>query len=128
MDQISQISESELLIMNIIWDKGNSVLYADIMEELSQIKADWKKSTVLTFLSRLIEKNMLSTNKLGRRNEYNALVTRDEYQSYQTKQFLVKVYSGNVHGLVNMLVQNSLISDKDAEELQIFWKEGQINE
>ncbi|WP_058302977.1 BlaI/MecI/CopY family transcriptional regulator [Gorillibacterium timonense] len=128
MDQVPQISESELIIMTIIWDKGNSARFAEIMEELDQLKTEWKKSTVLTFLSRLIEKNMLSTRKFGRRNEYTALMTRNHYQAYQTKQFLDKVYSGNVQGLVHMLVQNHLISDKDVEELREFWREGQPDE
>lgn len=88
MQQLPHISESELTLMKIIWESGGSALYADIMTTLAQRGLDWKKNTVLTFLSRLVEKKMLSTNKIGRRDDYTALVTEQEYQSDQTCNFV----------------------------------------
>ncbi len=38
-----QISESELVIMKIIWEKGGVALYSCIMEELDKDKNEWKK-------------------------------------------------------------------------------------
>lgn len=124
MHQLPQISESELTLMKIVWESGGTALYAQIMDALEARQLDWKKNTVLTFLSRLVEKGMLTTSKIGRRNEYTAQVTEGEYQSAQTKEFLAKVYDGNAAGLVNMLVSGDLISDDDAEALRKFWQEG----
>ncbi len=52
-----QISESELVLMKIIWKNGGTALYSVIMEELEKDKSEWKNNTVLTLLSRLGEKN-----------------------------------------------------------------------
>lgn len=127
MKQLPQISESELLLMKIIWESDGSALYARIMDALEQRGMDWKKNTVLTFLARLVDKKMLSTNKIGHRNEYTALVLESEYQSEQTRQFLTKVYNGSVQGLVNMLVEGNFVSDADAEALHKYWRGGKEN-
>lgn len=87
-----QVSESELVLMKIIWKNGGAALYALIMEELEKEKNEWKNNTVLTLLSRLVEKRFLKVRKIGRRNEYVALVTEAEYQAMQTHSFLDKVY------------------------------------
>lgn len=38
-----QISESELVLMNIIWKNGGTALYSFIMEELEKEKMNGKK-------------------------------------------------------------------------------------
>ncbi len=52
-----QISESELVLMKIIWKNGGTALYSLIMKELEKDKNEWKNNTVLTLLSRLGEKS-----------------------------------------------------------------------
>lgn len=116
-----QISESELVLMNIIWKNGGTALYSFIMEELEKEKNEWKKNTVLTLLSRLIDKKFLKTNKIGRRNEYAALVTQQEYQAMQTHNFLDRIYGGNVKNLVSTLLQEDIISSGDLKEIEDFW-------
>ena len=128
MRQLPQISESERTLMKIIWEQGGSALYADIMEQLESKGFDWKKNTVLTFLSRLVEKQMLAISKVGRRNEYKALVSEEKYQAEQTKHFLDKIYDGNIAGLVNMLVHGKLATEKDIDELRAFWERSNRHE
>lgn len=127
MQALPQISESEHILMKILWESGGTALYADIMEALARKGLDWKKNTVLTFLSRLVDKKMLATRKIGRRNEYTALVSEAAYQAEQTKQFLCRVYDGRAAGLVNTLVQGALVSPEEAEALRALWREGEAD-
>lgn len=127
MQEVQQVSEAELDIMKIIWGKGGTALYADIMEQLQLQGRTWKKNTVITLLSRLVDKKMLKTNKLGRKNEYRALVTEENYQMNQIKMFVDKVYEGDVTSLVSTLIQNNMISANEYEELKRFW-EGEKHE
>lgn len=124
MMQVPQISESELVLMRIIWAHGGTALYAQVMDALEVQGLDWKKNTVLTFLSRLVEKGMLRAGKVGRRNEYTALVEEKDYQAEQTLQLVRKVYGGDVKGLVNTLVQGAMVSGADADALRQFWEGG----
>ena len=121
---IQQVSDSELELMRIIWDNGGSALYAQIMEELVRTGHSWQKNTVITLLSRLVEKGMLRTSKIGRRNEYSALVSEEDYQTAQTQNLLNKLYEGSAKGLVSTLIQRDLLSAEDYEELRRFWEKG----
>ena len=121
---IQQVSDSELELMRIIWDNGGSALYAQIMEELVRTGHSWQKNTVITLLSRLVEKGLLRTNKIGRRNEYTAIVSEEDYQAAQTRTFLNKLYEGSAKGLVATLIQQEMLSAEDYEELRRFWESG----
>ena len=120
---LQQISESELVLMKIIWKNGGTALYSVVMDELEKEKNEWKKNTVLTLLSRLIEKKYLKTKKIGRRNEYVALVTEQEYQAMQTHNFLDKIYEGNVKNLVSTLLQQDILSADELKEIENFWRQ-----
>lgn len=121
-----QISESELVLMKIIWKNGGAALYALIMEELQKDNNEWKSNTVLTLLSRLVEKKFLKVRKIGRRNEYVAVVTEADYQTMQTHSFLDKVYGGNVRNLVSTLLRQDILSAEELKEIESFW--GKENE
>lgn len=114
--------------MKIIWGKGGTALYAEIMEELTAAGNTWQKNTIITLLSRLVEKGLVKTNKVGRRNEYTAIVSEADYQTTQTRKFLDKLYQGNVRGLVATLIQSDMLTPKDYEELKHFWEERKTNE
>lgn len=124
LNMIQQISDSELELMKIIWAAGGKALYAQIMDELAKTQIHWQKNTVITLLSRLVEKGLLKTNKIGRRNEYTAIVTEAGYQAAQTKNFLNKLYEGNAKGLVSTLIQGEMLTAEDYEELKSFWEIG----
>lgn len=79
------------------------------------------KNTIISLLSRLVDKGYLKTNKIGRRNKYTALVSAEEYQSLQTAAFIDKVYEGNAQELVCTLIQKNLISAEEYEELKRHW-------
>lgn len=97
-------------------------MYSFIMEELEKDKNEWKNNTVLTLLSRLVEKKFLKIKKIGRRNEYVAAITEIEYQTMQTHCFLDKVYGGNVKNLVATLLQQDILSEDEWKEIENFWR------
>ena len=119
-----QISDSELELMKIVWANEGTALYAHIMEELAKSGRTWQKNTIITLLSRLVEKGLLKTKKLGRRNEYTAVVSEGDYRAAQTPTLLNKLYEGSAKGLVSTLIQRDLISPAEYEELKQFWEEG----
>lgn len=124
---MQQISDYELTLMKIIWAKGGCAMYADIAQTLSDMGTPWTKNTIITLLSRLIGKGYLATSKIGRRNEYTALICEGAYQGIQTEAFLDKIYEGNAKGLVSTLIQKELLSPEDYEELYSHWQKGARN-
>ncbi len=122
---MQQISDSELEIMKIIWENPQEVtLFPYIMEELAARGKPCQKNTLIVLLSRLINKEFLKAKRIGRRNEYTALVSETEYQTTQTKNFLDKVYEGNVKELVSNLISGDLLTDEEYKELKKLLEKG----
>ncbi|MCI8478953.1 MAG: BlaI/MecI/CopY family transcriptional regulator [Oscillospiraceae bacterium] len=119
---VPQISDSELELMKIIWAEDGKAMYAVIMDRLAAAGKGWQKNTVITLLSRLVEKGLLKTTKVGRRNEYTALVKQAEYQAAQTRTLVNKLYAGSAKGLVAALIQQEALTAEDYEELKQFWE------
>ena len=124
---MQQISDSELQLMKIIWEQGGNTLYAQIMEALQAAGYAWQKNTVITLLSRLVEKGLVRTSKIGRRNEYHALVSQAQYQAAQTQTLLDKLYEGEAKNLVLTLLRQDMLTTQDYEELRVFWEKGREN-
>lgn len=122
---MQQISDYELVLMKIIWANNGTALYAEIVKGLEDKGTPWTKNTIITLSSRLIQKGFLTTNKIGRRNEYKAIVTTEEYQSAQTMQFVDKIYEGDMKSFISTLIDKNLLSPDDYEELLTRWREGE---
>ena len=117
-----QVSDSELELLKIIWASGGTALYAQIMEKLTQSGHTWQKNTVITLLSRLVEKGFLKTGKIGRRNEYTAVVSEADYQAAQTQALVNKLYEGSARDLVAALIRREALSAQDFQELKRLWE------
>ena len=122
---VQQISDAELEIMKIVWGNPSEVtLFPYIMEGLAARGRPCQKNTLIVLLSRLMNKGFLSAKKIGRRNEYTALVSEAEYQTAQTKSFLNKIYEGSAKGLVSTLISGDLLTGEEYEELKKLLEEG----
>ena len=120
---LQQISDAELEIMKIVWGNTAEVtLFPYIMDGLAARGKPCQKNTLIVLLSRLMNKGFLRARKIGRRNEYTALVSEAEYRAVQTRNFLDKVYEGNVGGLVSTLLQQDILSEAELKEIEAFWE------
>lgn len=119
---MQQISDYEFELMKIIWANGGTALYAELFKGLEDKGTPWTKNTIITLSSRLIEKGFLKTTKIGRRNEYKAVITEEEFQSAQTVQFVDKVYEGDMKKFISALIDKNLLSPNDYEDLVKRWR------
>lgn len=122
---LQQVSDAELEIMKIIWSNKKPTLFAFILSELEAKGKPWQKNTVITLLSRLMDKGYLKAKKIGRKNEYTPLISETEYQTTQTKHLLEKIYEGSAKGLVSNLIQSDLLDNNEYEELKKLLEEGE---
>lgn len=111
-----KLSDSETIIMKLIWSKNRSVTATELAQELSS--NDWKITTILTFLSRLVEKGFLSVTKIGRSNQYTATISESKYKAMETCQFVKQIHSGSVKSLFAALCDSTELSPDDLQELQ----------
>ncbi len=121
---IQSVSDSELTLMKIIWSYGGTALYNQISDALAAQGNAWQKNTIITLLSRLVDKGLLRTSKMGNRNRYIAIVSESDYQAAQVKSLMDKLFEGSAKGLVSTLLQKDCLSTEDYDELMRFWNGG----
>lgn len=127
MEELQSMSDSEQEIMKIIWKNGGSIFIADLLEQVEKQNKQWKRATVRTFLARLIEKGLIETKRHGKKCEYIAVTTREQYQTKQVRSFVEHCFSGNVKELLVSLFGQKALKKEEIEELERFWKEGKEN-
>ena len=116
---ISRLPDAELMIMNIIWDAKGEVTSADVAKTLANQK-DWSVTTILTFLSRLVERGFLTVRKDGRTNVYKAAVQEATYVESESKSFLERLHGNSLTSFVAALYNGHAISKQDLDELRNF--------
>ncbi len=111
-----RLSSTEYEIMEIIWSKGGCVTSQDICE-LSK-ERNWKAPTVLTFLKRLCEKGILTSEKRGKLRYYTPLISKDTYAQTETKAFIDELYGGSFSNLIAAMAGHADLTEDDREELK----------
>ena len=109
------ISESEWQVMKIIWNDPPLTL-PEILERLSS--SGWSKTTIQTYLARLVKKGALTTQRQGKGYLYYPAVTETDCQLAESQNFLSRVYDGSLSKMVLGFVQGGKLSQKELEELK----------
>lgn len=110
------ITDSELEIMQVLWNLGNCGL-AEIIIELDKIKKR-NKNTVKTLLYRLVDKGAVKSQKVNSQEfSYGATITEKQYLSKANNSFLSKLYKGNVEKLLLNFVEDKTVSKKELQKL-----------
>lgn len=99
---MQKIPQAELKVMKFIWNKNDIVTSKELIEAMEE-KYEWKQTTTLTVLSRLVKKHFLASERISRLTHYTILITRKEYQKFETKIFLCNIHSNSLESLINSL-------------------------
>ncbi len=116
MKETPKISESEQLVMRIIWAEG-PVTSRRIIEVLSE-QTTWKPKTVSTLLNRLLKKGAIAYEGSGRKYRYYPLIEEAEFVKTESRSFLKRVFGGSVKPLLAAMAENSDLTLEDIEELK----------
>lgn len=118
------LGESELEIMKVIW-KANEPIGSTAIGKAVESKG-WKRTTIATFLARLVEKGALSAERRGKAWYYTPLITAKEYKKKQVKSLIKNLFDGSTQNLVASLFEEESFSEQDIKELKAIFenKEG----
>lgn len=119
MSEIMRLPDTELEIMKVIWEKGETLSTSEVKVLLERNRA-WNVSALQTLLNRLIDRGFLESYKEGKNRFYLPLVTEKDYLAVENKLFLEKVNDSSVTKLVASLFDSHSISAADLDELEAF--------
>ena len=121
---IKRLPESELEIMQIIWNETTPVSRMTIESALNNTHP-LAPTTILTLLTRLCEKGFLSLQKEGRTNLYEPLISEKEYLAVESRSFLDRLFHGSVAGFATALCDSG-IKKEELEELRRLLEKGEL--
>ncbi|NDO47822.1 BlaI/MecI/CopY family transcriptional regulator [Clostridium sp. MD294] len=111
-----KISDAEMEIMKIIWNNNNPLTSKQIIELIPNNQ--WKTTTVLTLLSRLVDKGFLKAERKGRNHLYSYILSYKEYSKLCSKKLINKFYQGSFKNFFAALYADNEISQEDLYELR----------
>jgi len=110
------ISEAESQVMELLWHEapqGSEGLVAAL-----QPGTAWHENTVRTLLNRLVRKGAVRAEREGRRYLYSPVLTREQWQTQESRSLLDRVFGGKVAPLLVHFSRNEKLSAKDVAELR----------
>ncbi len=122
--KIPRLPDAELEIMQAIWNCKPPVSRADIECFLGDNR-QLAPTTILTLLSRLVQRGALTVERRGRSNVYTPVFSRQDYLAARSNRFLNKLCGGDIHLLATALCDSGL-SKEDIEELRRLLKRGEL--
>ncbi len=119
-----RLPDAELEIMKVIWHNPYPISTSEVKKLIdSETENMWTQQTLQSLLNRLIAKGFLEKDKRGKEYIYTPLVAESDYVEFESEQFLKKMHSGSVVGLMRALFDSKKISNSDIAELEKLFKE-----
>lgn len=116
MDHLrSPLTSAEWYVMECLWQKSPCT-GREVTEYLSR-HAGWSRSTVLTMLRRMCEKDLIACHEVDGINTYSPLLRQEDATLLETQSFLQRVYHGSVSMLVSTFAKKQPLTQQEIDEL-----------
>lgn len=113
------LSPAEEEILKVLWENKKWTTCSELVSYFHKQGKDWKRQTVNTFLSRLLEKGFVVKN--GRSYIYS--FTKEEFDSLKAKELVETFYSGSVKNFMSALTGKNTLDPKYVNELKEYLDE-----
>ncbi len=121
-----RLGRVELQIMNVVWEKGTATVY-DVKEALSRGRKP-AYSTILTMMRKLETKGYLAHDVDERTYVYRPTISKEAVRHSMLGDVLDRVFEGSPLLLLNSLVEQDRISEKELRKIRKLIKEREENE
>ncbi len=109
------LSDSEWRLMKLLWER--SPLTIAQMTQAVELETHWGRHTVISLLSRMEHKGAVRHEE-GRSKLFYPVWAKDEALRSETRQFLDRVFGGNLGSLVHTMVDAKELTADDMAELK----------
>ena len=113
---MANLPDREWTVLSALWDSGGDTLGG--VTEALRAETGWNRNTVLTYLTRMEAKGLVSIDKSGYPHLYRAAVGRADCQARERDSFLRRVYRGSAGDLVAAFLKEQTLSPQERDELR----------
>lgn len=110
------ISEAESRVIEQLWQRAPQA--SDELAAALHAATGWHENTVRTLLGRLARKGAVRAERDGRRYLYSPLLTRDAWQTQESRSLLDRAFGGKVAPLLVHFSRHEKLSAKDIAQLR----------
>jgi len=111
-----KISDSEWEVMRVIWN--NEQIDATTINELLSESKGWKIATIKTLLGRLVKKDVLHTEREGKKFLYSAKVSESETVRSATENLFSHICARKVGQTIADLITEVELTSADIQAIQ----------
>ena len=108
-----KLFDSELKVMEIIWERGE-VTAKEIAAELTE-SIGWNKTTTYGVINKCIAKGAVSR---GEKFLCRPLISKSEVQENETLELVDKLYNGSRSSLIASLLKTEKLDAQELKELR----------
>ncbi|MDX1956017.1 MAG: BlaI/MecI/CopY family transcriptional regulator [Chitinophagaceae bacterium] len=109
-------TESELEILQVLWDKGTATV-REVHEELSKTK-EAGYTTTLKLMQIMNEKGLVKRDNSMRSHVYQPAVNREKTQKHLLNKMIDSLFGGSPTQLVIQALGNNKTSPEELEKIQ----------
>lgn len=122
--KIDKLSDTEREMMEVIWQLDKKVTSSELLKIFNEKKGKkWSAQTMSTFLTRIVDKGVLTSNKEGRINFYESIISKEEYTQYEAENILNNLYKGSLKNFLSALYYKKDMSTDDIQEINNWFSE-----
>ena len=121
MSEAIKPTDSELEILNILWEKGPSTV-RDVHEVLEKNK-DAGYTTTLKLMQIMHDKTLLKRDASNKSHVYTANVSQEKTQGQILKRMIDNVFNGSASQLVMQALGHHKTNSKELEEIKKYLEE-----
>ena len=113
------LTNCEKMIMKVIWDEeGDCELQHLITELRDRYGKDYARTTVGTFLKKLINEGYVSTHRVGRASYSHAEISEEDYLEYLMNKEDHFWFGGSQSKMLDALVRSEQVSGEELVKMK----------
>ena len=101
---MKDLTNNEKLIMKVVWDANEDISTSDVIEQLNiRFGKDYARTTVITYIQRLIGKGFVKTYRKGKMSYIHPIQSEAKYQERIINEMINFWFDGKPEQLVAAL-------------------------
>ena len=125
-EKLPPLSEVQMEIMSVIWDRGEATL-GEIWRELAQ-RREVARNTVQTLLTRLVDKGWLQTRAVKKSFHYSPTVPQQSSLKAALNRFVANAFGGSTEGLMMALLTGEKLTKEEADRIRLLIEKAELRD
>jgi len=111
-----ELTEAEWAIIQAIWE--NEPCAAPMVQEELEARKNWHYSTVKTLMDRMVDKGLLTTERIRNLILYRSAITKVQAQKGEIMRAVKRAFDGALTPMMQFMLAEHKLSQKQLAELE----------